>query len=293
VHLDVAAGEPWDELVARAVVLGLAGLECLSGIPGEVGAAPIQNIGAYGQEVSETITSVRAIDRETRALVELDAGALGFGYRDSVFKREAADRYVVTRVRFALRPGEPATVRYAELAQRLAASGAASPPSLAEVRAAVIALRRGKSMLFDPEGENGRSAGSFFTNVTLDAPAFSALEASVAAALVLAPGERVPRFPAPAGHVKVPAAWLIERAGFAKGVGEGRVGLSTRHTLAIVNRGGATAGEIVAFARRVRAQVQARFGVALTPEPVLWGFTPEELEGLVPAGPAARPGAPG
>lgn len=291
--LDVAAGEPWDELVAHAVDLGLAGLECLSGIPGDVGAAPIQNIGAYGQEVSETITSVRAVDRETLAVVDLEAGALGFGYRDSIFKREAVDRYVLTRVRFALRAGGPEAVRYAELAQGLTALGATEAPSLAEVRTAVLALRRGKSMLFDPEGENGRSAGSFFTNVTLAPPAFAALEAAVDAAAVLAPGERVPRFPAPAGHLKVPAAWLIERAGFAKGAGEGRVGLSTRHTLAIVNRGGATAGEVAAFARRVRAQVLARFGVALTPEPVLWGFAPEELEGLVPAGPSAHPGAPG
>jgi UDP-N-acetylmuramate dehydrogenase len=287
VRVDAAAGEAWDDLIVRAVERGFAGLECLSGIPGAVGATPIQNVGAYGQEVSETITRVRAIERATGAVVDFDNRSCGFGYRDSIFKREAQDRFVLTQVSFALRPGGAATVRYAELTQRLATLGIAAP-SLAAVRAAVLELRRGKSMLFDPADENGRSAGSFFMNPTLTAEAFAEVEARSAAGSGLRPGESVPRFPAPLGRIKVPAAWLIERAGFTKGAGKGRVGLSTRHTLAIVNRGGATASEVLAFAKQVRALVLERFGVGLCPEPVMWGFAREELEGLG-VGPVEKP----
>jgi UDP-N-acetylmuramate dehydrogenase len=282
VRVDAAAGEPWDELVALAVARGWAGIECLSGIPGDVGATPIQNVGAYGQEVSETIVKVRAIERATLGLVELAPEACGFGYRDSVFKREHKDRFVLTRVSFALRPGGAPTLRYAELTQRLAEQGHAAP-SLADVRACVLALRRAKSMLFDPAAENGHSAGSFFMNPTLSAEAWAEVEGRIKASEVLGPGEGVPRFPAAGGRIKLPAAWLIERAGFKKGAGEGRVGLSTRHALSIVNRGGATASEIVAFARRVREAVRGRFGVELSPEPVMVGFTDEELSGLVGA----------
>lgn len=272
------AGERWEELVERAVAEGWAGIECLSGIPGDVGAAPIQNIGAYGQDVSETIARVRVMDRSSREVTELESAACGFGYRDSIFKREAKDRYVVTAVTFALRLGGGPAVRYAELARKLKdAAGTGIEPSLSTVRQAVLELRRSKSMLLDPSDENGKSAGSFFMNPTLDADAFQEAKARIDAAGVVGPGEIVPTFPAAGGRVKLPAAWLIERAGLQKGFGDGRVGLSTRHTLAIVNRGGATASEILAFALQVRTAVLRKFGVALVPEPVLLGFTKEEL----------------
>jgi UDP-N-acetylmuramate dehydrogenase len=274
VRLEAGAGERWDEVVALSVASRWAGLECLSGIPGDVGATPIQNVGAYGQEVAETIVGVRAVERATGEIVEIDGAGCGFGYRDSVFKREARDRYVIVAVRFALRAGDAPRVRYAELAARFAGR---PMPSLAEVREAVIALRRGKSMVLDAGGEggeNGRSAGSFFMNPTVGAAALAEVRARAAA--VLGPGEAMPEFPAADGRVKLSAGWLIERAGFRKGTSEGAVGLSTRHALAIVNKGGATAAEIVAFARRVRRGVGERFGVALAPEPVLVGFLPGE-----------------
>ena len=277
ITVEAAAGVRWDDLVDRAVREGWAGLECLSGIPGDVGATPIQNVGAYGQEVAETITSVRAVDRATGGPVELDRAACGFGYRDSIFKREAKDRYVVVAVRFALRPGGAPTLRYAELQARFEGRPA---PSLAEVRAAVLALRRGKSMVWDPADENGRSAGSFFMNPTLDAEAAALARAQGIAAGVLGLGEAMPAFAAEGGRVKLSAGWLIERSGFRRGTSEGAVGISTKHALALVNRGGATAAEIVAFARRVRAAVSDRFGVRLAMEPVLVGFLPEETAGL-------------
>lgn len=276
------AGEPWDALCARAVQAGWAGIECLSGIPGDVGATPIQNVGAYGQEVAETITEVVALDRGSGREIVLDHAACGFAYRDSVFKREGQGRYVVVAVTFALRPDGAPTVRYPELRRAIeaGAEGAASGPTLAQVRAAVIALRRGKSMVLDPADENRRSAGSFFTNPMITVEHLERVRARVAAAGVLAPGEAMPEFPASLGRVKLSAAWLIERAGFVRGTSDGAVGISTRHTLAIVNRGGATAAAVLAFARRVRDRVEDRFGVALTPEPVLLGFTPEEIAGV-------------
>ncbi len=279
VLLDAGAGEPWDTIVARAVASGWAGIECLSGIPGDVGATPIQNVGAYGQEVAETVVRVRAVDRATGGVVELDGAGCGFGYRDSVFKREARDRYVIVAVRFALRAGAAPTLRYAELAARFAGRADGDHPSLAEVRDAVLALRRAKSMVLDPGDENGRSAGSFFTNPTVDAAALPGVRERAAA--TLGPGEAMPEFPAAGERVKLSAAWLIERAGFHKGTSDGAVGISTRHALALVNKGGATAAELVAFAARVRAGVAARFGVALVPEPVLVGFLREETAGLV------------
>jgi UDP-N-acetylmuramate dehydrogenase len=277
--LEAAAGEPWDEVVAFAVAHDLAGLECLSGIPGDAGATPIQNVGAYGQEVGDTIVSVRALHRETGQMVELDRAFCDFGYRDSIFKRAAKDACVLTRVRFALRPGGAPALRYAELTQRFAALGNPAP-SLADVRDTVITLRRAKSMVLDPADENRQSAGSFFMNPTVEAGALDDLRARIDAAGVLRPGERMPTYPAPAGRTKLSAAWLIERAGFGKGAGEGRVGLSTKHTLALVNRGGASAAEILAFAAQVRAGVEARFGVMLHAEPVMEGFTSAELAAI-------------
>ncbi|XXX82800.1 UDP-N-acetylmuramate dehydrogenase [Sorangium sp. So ce134] len=284
------AGEGWDDLVARAVAEGWAGVECLSGIPGDVGATPIQNVGAYGQEVAETIAEVRAIDRSTGEAAVLAGADCGFGYRDSRFKRAWRGRYVITAVTFALRPGGAATVRYPELQRALAAPAGGAAPPLAEVRSAVIALRRGKSMVLDPADENGRSAGSFFMNPTLEAGAAAGALARIAAAGVLAPGEAIPQYPAGGGRVKLSAAWLIERAGFAKGTRHGAAGISTRHTLALVNRGGATAAELLELARRVRRGVLDRFGVALSAEPDLVGFAPAETEELIGGAHAAGEG---
>ncbi|WP_437895852.1 UDP-N-acetylmuramate dehydrogenase [Sorangium sp. So ce124] len=277
------AGEAWDDLVARSVAEGWAGIECLSGIPGDVGATPIQNVGAYGQEVAETIVEVRAIDRATGAAVVLSGADCGFGYRDSRFKRAWRGRYVITAVTFALRPGGAATVRYPELQRALAVPAGVAAPLLGEVRRTVIALRRGKSMVLDPADENRRSAGSFFMNPTLAPDAAAAVLTRIEAAGVLAPGEAIPRYPADGGRVKLSAAWLIERAGFTKGTRHGAAGISTRHTLALVNRGGATAEELLGLARRVRRGVLDRFGVALSAEPDLVGFAPGEIADLVSA----------
>jgi UDP-N-acetylmuramate dehydrogenase len=264
VELTAAAGEPWDGLVRLAVERGWAGIECLSGIPGLVGATPIQNVGAYGQEVSETLTAVRALDCATGRVVTLEGRECGFGYRDSRFKSREPGRWVVLAVTYRLRPGGPAAVRYGDVERHLAARGVASP-SLADVRESVLAVRRAKSMVLDPGDENRRSCGSFFTNPVVDA----AHADRVAAA---AGDPAMPRWPQPDGRVKLSAAWLIERAGFRRGHTEGAVGLSTRHALAIVARDAARAADVVAFARRLQAAVETRFGVRLTPEPVFWGL---------------------
>lgn len=255
VRLEVAAGEDWDRLVATTVADGLVGLEALSGIPGTVGASPVQNVGAYGSEVARTITGVRALDRTTGEVLELDAAQCRFAYRHSVFKAEAG-RWVVLSVVFSLAdggPGEP--VRYAELARALGVEVGQGAPA-GEVREAVLRLRRGKGMVVDSADPDSRSAGSFFTNPLLapeDVP------------------EGAPAWPEPDGLVKTSAAWLIEQAGFARGWGEGPVGLSTKHTLALVHRGGGRTADLLAAARAVRDGVRRRFGVELVPEPVLVG----------------------
>ena len=275
-HVTAGAGEPWDALVERAVASGWAGLECLSGIPGDAGSTPIQNVGAYGCEVADTLERVTAVDRATLETVDLAASECGFAYRDSAFKRAWDGRFVITRVTFRLVVGGAPAVRYAELARALAANPS---PSLADVRATVLALRRSKSMVYDPKDENHRSAGSFFTNPIVSAAVLG--RAREAATAVLRAGESMPEFPAGPGLTKLAAGWLIERAGFTKGTFEGRVGLSTRHALAIVNRGGATAEEIVRFATKVKRGVFERFGVTLMPEPVLAGFEPHETADLL------------
>jgi UDP-N-acetylmuramate dehydrogenase len=251
-RLTVAAGEEWDPLVAMCVAEGLQGFECLSGIPGSVGATPIQNVGAYGQEVSETVESVRVFDRRTGRVEDLAPAECGFVYRGSIFKYH--DRRVVLSVTFRMRAaGLSGPLHYAELARALDVPLGGRAP-LAEVREAVLALRRRKGMVIDPADPDSVSAGSFFTNPILDSPPDGA-----------------PAWPEPDGRVKISAAWLIERAGFHKGYGNGRVGISTKHTLALVNRGGATTAELMALAREIAAGVQERFGVALHPEPVLVG----------------------
>jgi UDP-N-acetylmuramate dehydrogenase len=274
--LVAGAGEPWDPLVARAVDHGWSGFECLSGIPGDVGATPIQNVGAYGQEVADTITSVRALDRRTGEEVELTAADCDFAYRDSAFKRAFKDRFLITHVAFRLTPGGPPTIRYAELARALAST---SSPTLADTRAAVLALRRSKSMVHDRADENHRSAGSFFTNPIVDAAILA--RAREAAEDILLAGEKMPEFPAGPGLTKLAAGWLIERAGFTKGFGSGPVGLSTRHALAVVNRGGATSAHIVELATTIKRAVRDVFGVTLVPEPVLLGFDPPEIAELI------------
>jgi UDP-N-acetylmuramate dehydrogenase len=261
--LEVAAGEPWDPLVADCVAGGLAGVECLAGIPGSVGATPIQNVGAYGQEVAETIRAVRVLDRADATVRTLEPAACGFTYRSSAFKREPG-RWVVLAVSFALEASErSAPIRYPELARALGVEVGARAPA-ADVREAVLTLRRGKGMVLDPEDADTVSAGSFFTNPVLDPAALAAFEAR------LEPGTSYPSWPATGGR-KLSAAWLIGRAGFAKGYGAGPVRISTKHTLALTHRGGGRAGDLVALAREVRDGVATRFGVELRPEPRLVG----------------------
>lgn len=264
-----AAGEPWDAFVARCVADGLAGLECLSGIPGSVGATPIQNVGAYGQEVSDTIMSVRALDRQAGEVVDLPAAACAFAYRSSAFKRDP-ERWVVLGVTYRLAAGgTSAPIRYAELARALRVEVGATPP-LADVRAAVLALRRSKGMVLDPHDADSVSAGSFFTNPILDAGAFAALEARARESL--GDDVRVPAFPEPDGRVKTSAAWLIERAGFAKGHGDpAGIAISSKHVLALTNRGAGTTAQLVGLAREIADGVEAAFGVRLHPEPVFVG----------------------
>ena len=271
VWLDVAAGEDWDALVAACVADGLAGVEALSGIPGSVGATPIQNVGAYGQEVADVIVAVRALDRSSGEIHRLDPEACLFDYRSSVFKRDRG-RWVVLRVSFALErsaPSEP--VRYAELARRLGIEPGASAP-LADVREAVLGLRRGKGMVLDPGDRDSVSAGSFFTNPVLRADAFAELQRR--AADRLGPDVAPPAWPAGTRSVKTSAAWLIERADFARGHGNpDGIAISSKHTLALTNRGNGTTAELVALAREIAGGVQQAFGVQLVPEPVFVGHS--------------------
>jgi len=255
--LQLEAGVDWDSAVALAVHEGYAGVEALSGIPGLAGATPIQNIGAYGQDVSQTVAWVRALDRTTGDVVRLDNAGCGFSYRNSAFK--GAGRYVVLSVAFALehsRAGRP--VRYAELARHLGIEVGESAPAV-EVRAAVLDLRRAKGMVLDASDHDTWTAGSFFTNPMLTAQDAERLP------------EDAPRWPEPDGRVKASAAWLIEHSGFGRGYGSGPARLSGKHTLALTNRGGASTDDLLALAREVRAGVRARFGVELVPEPVLVG----------------------
>ena len=271
-HAEVAivsafAGVVWDDFVAQMVEAKLVGLECMSGIPGLVGATPMQNVGAYGQEVAETVILVRALDRTTGEIVTFDHAQCQFSYRSSMFK--GSERWIVIEVRFRLTRGEASKpIRYAELSRALRIADGASAP-LAEVRATVIALRRGKGMVRDPADPDSRSAGSFFVNPIVDASTLAAVEAAVTG---LGQGISMPRFPAPDGKTKLSAAWLIERAGFAKGYTRGRAGISNKHALALINRGGATATEILALAREIQEGVLAKFGVALVPEVQILGY---------------------
>ncbi len=261
--LRAGAGVPWERVVDLAVRSDCAGVECLAGIPGSPGTTTIQNVGAYGQEVSEVIELVRVVDRETLDTCELRTADCEFSYRNSRFKREPG-RYVVTEVRFLLRPGGAPTVRYPEL-ERLVDEQA----SLQEVRERVLELRRRKSMVLAPDDPNRRSAGSFFLN-----PVVSAAQAESIAQRAVDLGlatrlDEVPRYPAGDERMKLAAAWLIERSGITKGMRRGAVGISSRHTLALVHHGGGTTDALLALADEVQEQVRTRFGVQLEREPRL------------------------
>jgi UDP-N-acetylmuramate dehydrogenase len=264
----VAAGEGWDAFVERTVQDGCAGVECLAGIPGTVGGTPVQNVGAYGQEVASVISQVRAFDLRDMSFVEFPAAECGFGYRRSRFNTVDRGRFIVTRVDYRLNPRGAATVGYPDVRREIARSRfEGTEPTVAEVAAAVRRVRQAKGMLLVEGDPDCRSAGSFFKNPVVDAEGVRRIaEAS---------GKEPPTFPAgedQAGRVKVPAAWLIEQAGFTKGFALGAAGISSRHTPALINRGGATAAEILALAGRISEAVEARFGVVLEREPVLLGF---------------------
>jgi UDP-N-acetylmuramate dehydrogenase len=269
VRVTAAAGEPWDELVEMTVGEDLAGLECLSGIPGWVGATPIQNVGAYGQEVATVIESVRVLDLTSIEERTLSPEVCGFGYRTSSF-REFPGRFLVLSVTYALERGGPPKVEYRELRRALDIRRPA--PSLAEVRRVVHELRRSKSMVIDDDDPNRRSAGSFFVNPVVDGVALAALDEQARAMGALDPTESIPSFPADGRGFKVPAAWLIEKAGFTKGLRRGAFGISSAHALAIVHHGGGTTRELITLARDIREGVRRRFDIELQPEPVFLGF---------------------
>ena len=262
------AGEPWDGVVAATVARGAAGLECLSGIPGLTGGTPIQNVGAYGQDVSGVLDYVSAFDTHTGDAVRIPAADCDFAYRSSRFKSRDAGRFVVCEVGFRLKKGRPTTV-YADVTAALARQGL-TDPTVADVRGTVIAIRRRKAMVIDEADPDTRSVGSFFTN-----PVMAATDAERVASRA---GAAPPAFSQADGRVKVPAAWLIERAGFAKGTRDGAVGLSSKHTLAIVTRDGATAADVIRFAAGVARRVETLFGARLRPEPVLLGFAGDAVE---------------
>ena len=269
VRVMAAAGEPWDELVEMTIAENLSGLECLSGIPGWVGATPIQNVGAYGQDVATVIEHVQVLD-----LVSLEERTLGweacsFGYRTSGF-REFPDRFLVLAVTYALVRGGRPKVEYRELRRSLGI-GRTAPP-LAEVRHAVLDLRRSKSMVIEEGDPNRRSAGSFFVNPVVDAVTLARLDEQARDSGVMEPTDSVPTFPAEAQGFKVSAAWLIEKAGFAKGLRRGAFGISSAHALALVHHGGGTSEELIALARDIREGVRRRFDIELQPEPVFLGF---------------------
>ena len=263
VLFEAGAGVDWDTLVACAVEENCAGVECLSGIPGTVGGTPVQNVGAYGQDVSETIVNVRALELESRQMREFSNAECGFAYRTSRFNTVDRGRFIVTRVTFALRPSGVPKIEYADLKKYF--TGRTASPSLAETREAVREIRLSKAMLIVEGDADARSAGSFFKNPVIDLKQFDHIVAS-------ANGVAIPEYPASEGKVKVPAAWLVEQSGMHKGFTLGRVGISRRHALAIVNNGGATACEVIALKEMIQQRVRERFNVELQSEPVFAGF---------------------
>ncbi len=267
----VGAGENWDDCVEQALGSNCAGVECLAGIPGTVGGTPVQNVGAYGQEVSTVIERVRVFDMVERRFAELAATECGFAYRRSRFNSVDRGRFIVTRVDYRLREGGAPTVRYPDLQRALNAATPDSEPSFAEVAAAVRKIRQSKGMLLVEGDPDCRSAGSFFKNPVVEPKNFSGNEFG-ARRIALARHYPAGTGSENASRIKIPAAWLIEQTGFAKGYTLGAAGISSRHTLALINRGGARAEEILSLAEKIRAAVEARFGVRLEREPVLVGY---------------------
>jgi UDP-N-acetylmuramate dehydrogenase len=265
VRFEVGAGEEWDRFVARAVSRNCGGVECLSGIPGSVGGTPVQNVGAYGQEVATTIESVLALDSKDLQLHELCREACGFEYRTSIFNASERGRYVILRVTYSLRPGAASHLEYADLKKYFA--GWASTPTLADTREAVRQIRATKAMLIKAGDEDCRSAGSFFKNPVVSSDRYQNLTTRAAAK-----GLKIPSYPALDQQRKVSAAWLVEHSGFSKGYGRGQVGISRKHALAIVNRGEATAAEVVALKNSIQQRVEDVWGIHLEPEPVFVGF---------------------
>jgi UDP-N-acetylmuramate dehydrogenase len=259
------AGEDWDNFVAYSVERNYGGIECLSGIPGSVGGTPVQNVGAYGQEVAETIVRARVLDLDSGQIREIENRDSGFAYRTSIFNTSARGRYIVLQVTFRLTREAAPRIEYADLKKLFA--GRNSAPTLAETREAVRKIRRSKAMLIEAGDPDCRSAGSFFKNPMVMPAECDRINRSNAAS-----GDRVPQFTGAEGKLKISAAWLVERAGFHRGYARGAVGISSKHALAIVNRGGATAAEIIALKNDIQSAVQEKFGIALQPEPVLVGF---------------------
>lgn len=265
IRLIVGAGEDWNALVAFCVTRHLSGLECLSGIPGTVGATPVQNVGAYGQEVSQTIASVLVFDLSRKEVREMDAADCEFGYRSSIFNTRERGRYIILRVTYEVRAGGAPNLSYADLQKYFA--GRSEPPTLAEVREAVLKTRASKGMLITAGDPDSCSAGSFFKNPVLTQSQFDELGARAQERKL-----NVPSYPALSRLKKISAAWLVENSGFAKGYIKGRAGISSKHALALVNRGGATAAEIIALRDEIQQRVEQQWGIKLEPEPVLVGF---------------------
>ena len=266
--LEAGAGEDWDGLVSRAVARNCAGVECLSGIPGNVGGTPVQNVGAYGQEVSETIASVLVFDLKDSQVRELCNEACGFAYRSSIFNTTERGRFIILRVTYNLTPGGEPLLRYADL-QKYFADAQKQPP-LSDVRQAVRNIRASKGMLIVPDDPDSRSAGSFFKNPVLTEAQYRSLCEQAAAKNL-----QVPSYPALEQQHKVSAAWLVEHSGFAKGYGFGPAGISSKHSLAIVNRGDAAAADVLALKEQIQEKVRSEWKVELQPEPVFVGFAPE------------------
>jgi UDP-N-acetylmuramate dehydrogenase len=277
-RISAGAGVEWDTFVRYCVKRNLAGIECLSGIPGTVGATPIQNVGAYGSEVGEVISAIRVLDRDTHSVTELRGADCKFGYRSSIFNTTHQNRYIVLKVDFALRSHGKPRISYQDLQQRFAGKR----PTISEAREAVLEIRRSKAMVLQEGDADSKSVGSFFKNPILNSEAAAGVEEQARAHGVLGHSESIPRLAAPEGKEKLPAAWLVEHAGFYRGFAQGNAGISSKHSLAFVNRGGASARDFLNLMQLIQARVQALFGIELQPEPVLVGFGKSVTGTIIP-----------
>jgi len=268
--ISAAAGVEWESFVRHCADSNLAGVECLSGIPGTVGGAPIQNIGAYGEEVSEVISGIRTLDRNSQTVIDLNNADCKFTYRSSIFNTVQRNRYVILVVDFALRTDGNPRIHYPDLQKRF--SGSKHVPTIKDVREAVLRIRESKAMVLRDNDPDSKSAGSFFRNPVLNSDVINAVETKARANGILGSTESIPRFPAAVGKEKLPAAWLIEHAGFHKGYTRGNAGISSKHALALINRGGASAGDILELMNMIQDRVYKLFEVQLLPEPEFVGF---------------------